>query len=231
MFKTSKLFKLLFAAALPMYAFDPNDPADQKILEDAIAEANAKVDAKNKELLAKLKKAQAGAEIDPADYQALEQERDQLVTKLGEANKLLKTTTKAAEDAAKALSDEKGFTEKLLADNGLNEALLAAGVKNPAHLKGAAALLRSGVKIEVGADGTRVAKIGDKSLTDAVMDWSATDDGKAFVTAPQNGGGGGPGSNKGAPPPRSDVKPNMGGTKEERLAAIELKRAEAGLKD
>lgn len=225
--KLPKLLRLLFAAALPMYAFDPEDPADQKILEDAIAAANAKVDAKNKELLAKLKKAQAGAEIDPADHQALEQERDELVAKLGEANKLLKTTTKAAEDAAKALGDEKGFTEKLLADNGLNEALLAAGVKNPAHLKGAAALLRSGVKIEVGTDGARVAKIGDKSLADAVKEWSATDDGKAYVSAPQNGGGGGSGSGKAAP--ASTAKPDMGGTKEERFARIEQMKQESGL--
>lgn len=229
MFKVSKLFKLLFAAALPMYAFDENDPADVELVEKKIAEATDGLKAKNKELMGALKAAKNGAQIDPADHAALEQERDELVNKLGDANKLLKTTTKAAEDAAKALGDEKGFTERLLADNGLNEALLAAGVKNPAHLKGAAALLRSGVKIEVGADGARLAKIGDKSLADAVKEWSATDDGKAYVSAPQNGGGGGNGGTKA--PPASNAKPNMGGTKEERIAAINQMRAEGGLTD
>jgi len=41
------------------------------------------------------------------------------------------------------------------------------------------------------ADGdTRVAKIGDKSVSDFVKDWAASDDGKHFVSAPANGGGG-----------------------------------------
>lgn len=207
--------------------FDANDEDTKAAIEAAVLKAVEPLAAKNKELLGELKKAKKGAEIDPADYQALETERDELVSKLGEANKLLKTTTKAAEDATKALGDERGFTERLLADNGLNEALLAAGVKNPAHLKGAAALLRSGVKIEVGADGARLAKIGDKSLADAVKEWSATDDGKAYVSAPQNGGGGGTGSGKAAP--ASTAKPNMGGTKEERYAAIEQMKAASGL--
>lgn len=210
----------LFACA-PAYAFDPNDPADAKVLEDAVKAATDALAAKNKQLLGELKTAKKGQEIDPAAYAALEQERDTLTGQLDEANKSLKAAQKAVADTTKALEGEQGFTQRLLVDNGLMAALGEAGVKNPVHLKAAAALIRSSAKVEVKVDGdARTAVVGDKSLGEFVKAWAASDDGKAFVTAPVNsggnasgGGGGGGGGGAG----------NLGGKPAERVDAIKAR--------
>lgn len=79
----------------------------------------------------------------------------------------------------------------LLIDNGLSAAL--DGVDINKNLKdGAVAMLQSGAKI---VDGK--AMIGDKSLSDAVKEWSQTDAGKAFCNAPQNQGGNASGGSNG----------------------------------
>ncbi len=195
MFKVSNLFQMLFAAAMPMYAFDPKDPADIAIVQGMIDEAVGPLVTKNKELLAEVKKAKKGAEVDPAAHEALETENAALKDQLTAANKATKTATTAAETAEKALKTEQGFTSKLLVSDGLNAALLANGVTNPVHLKAAAAMIREAGGIEVKAEGdARAATIGGKTLAEFVKGWSLSDDGKAFVTAPSNGGGGGAGS-------------------------------------
>ena len=85
---------------------------------------------------------------------------------------------------------------KLLVENGLREALASAGVTNAVHQKAAMAMLASGV--EVVADGdARAAKFGDKALADYVKEWAAGEEGKHFVAAPVNGGGGAPGGSGG----------------------------------
>ena len=46
-------------------------------------------------------------------------------------------------------------------------------------------------QVAVTADGeTRVAKIGDKALSDAITEWAKGDEGKHFVAAAHNSGGG-----------------------------------------
>ncbi len=226
MFKVSRLFSFLFAAALPMYAFDPKDPADAKILKDAIDEAvDAAVEplkTHNKTLLGELKKAKKGAEIDPAEFTALEAERDALALKVKDGEKALKTATTQAETAQAALDSEQGYNRGLLVDNGLMAALAEAGVKDPTFAKAAAALIKGSSKIEVVVDGAaRTAKVGDKALGAFVKEWSQSDEGKTFVTAPGNGGGGAPGGAGGAAggAPKA-VTANLGGTPAERTAAI-----------
>lgn len=190
----SSLIASLFAAAAPAYAFDPNDPADVALLDERIAAAVAPLNAHNKKLLGELKTAKKGAEIDPAEVERLETELATVTQQLADATKAAKTAATAAEKSAADLASERGFNERLLVDNGLNAALLEAGVQNPAHLKGAAALIR-GNKVEVLIEGeNRVAKIGGKPLADFVKEWSQSDDGKAYVSAPGNGGGNAPGS-------------------------------------
>lgn len=190
----STLIAGLFAAAAPAYAFDPNDPADVALLDERIAAAVDPLKAHNKKLLGELKVAKKGAEIDPAEVERLETELATVTQQLADATKAAKTAATAAEKAAADLAGERGFNERLLVDNGLNAALLEAGVQNPAHLKGAAALIR-GNKVEVTIEGeNRVAKIGGKPLADFVKEWSQSDDGKAYVSAPGNGGGGAKGS-------------------------------------
>lgn len=63
-------------------------------------------------------------------------------------------------------------------------------------LKAAQAMLRSNVQIEIDGD-NRVAKFGDKALSEAIKEWAASDEGKHFVSATVNGGGGGTGGTGG----------------------------------
>lgn len=161
----------------------------------AVEEAVGPLKAKNKELLGKIKKLQADGDADPAEVERLEAEVDRLKTDLTAANKSVKDLTKRAETAEQSLASEQAAAQRLIVDNGLAAALTEAGVTNPAMHKAAAALIRTGQKIEITADGdARVAKIGDKTLGDFVKAWAAGDEGKTFVAAPGNGGGGAPGS-------------------------------------
>lgn len=213
----SGLIAALFAPAMPLYAFDPNDPADKAALEEAVEKALAPIKAKRDELLSENRRLKQGAEIKPEDLQRVEQERDDLATKLADANKALKTANTQLEGANKALQGEQGYTHKLLVENGLRAALTEAGVSNPVNLKAAMAMIQTGAKVEVVADGeNRVAKVGDKPLSEFVKEWSQGDEGKHFVAAQNNSGGGAPGStqqqHKGAG--------NLGGTRDERTAAI-----------
>ena len=75
------------------------------------------------------------------------------------------------------------------------------------------AMLRSQTSIKDGA-----AVIGDKLLDDHVMEWASTDQGKHFITAPANTGGGGQGGNGGG-----KCTGNMGGSREDRVAALKAK--------
>lgn len=171
-----------------------SSPEAKAALAKAIEDATAPLVEKNRELLGELKKARKSAEITPEQLAEVEAERDKLQADLTAANKAVKAATAAAEQATKALQDESGFTQRLLVDNGLVSELTKQGVTDPAYIKAAQALLRSGVQIV--ADGeNRIAKVGDKALGDHVKEWAASDEGKRFVTAAANGGGGAGGGN------------------------------------
>lgn len=180
-------------------AFDINDAETKKALKEAVdaavAEATEGLKNKNAELLAKLKKAQKDSTIDPAEHQQLQAELEQTQAKLATAEKTLKTVTAEAEKVKKALEGESGFTSKLLIENGLNDALLKAGVK-PEMQKAVKALLSGQVTIKIEGD-KRNPVIGDKSLSDFVGEWAKSDEGKHFVSAPNNQGGGAKGGGKG----------------------------------
>lgn len=182
-------------------AIDLNDAEVKKAIKDAadvaVTEATAGLVAKNQELLGKLKKAQKDSTIDPAEYQSVQEELSKANDKIAELTKVNKTALKEAETAKKALEGEAGFVSKLLIDNGLSDALLKAGVK-PEMSKAVKAMLAGQVVIKVDGD-KRNAMIGDKSLSEAVDEWSKSDEGKHFVAAPDNKGGGanGGGQDKG----------------------------------
>jgi hypothetical protein len=139
------------------------------------------------------RKLRAASEIKPEDLTAAEERADKAEKALADATKQVTTLTKERDTAVKNLETESAFTHKLVVENGLREQLTAAGVTNPAHQKGAIAMLASQVQIAAEGD-NRVAKVGDKVLADYVKEWAGTDEGKAFVSAPVNGGGGAPGS-------------------------------------
>lgn len=175
---------------------DLNSPEVKEAIQAAVDAAIAPLAAKRDELLAENRKLKAGKQVSPEDYASLEAERDELRTKLDQSGKDLKATNTKLEQVTKALETESGFTKKLLADNGLSEALVAAGVKNPAHLKAVKALLSGQVQIVTEGD-QRIAKVGDKALSDFVTEWAASDDGKHFVSASNNTGGGSQGGSGG----------------------------------
>lgn len=177
-------------------AFDPNDTEAKAAIKAAVDEATEALAANNKKLLAELKEARKGKEIDPAEHAALQTELEQTQAKLAEAQKLAKTAVKEAESAKKALEGEAGFVSKLLVDNGLNDALLKAGVK-PEMTKAVKALLSGQVTLKTEGE-NRIALMGDKPLSDAVIEWAKSDEGKHFVAAPANQGGGATGGKTGA---------------------------------
>lgn len=189
--------------------FDPNDAeakaAIKAAVETAMSAASEKHDAdiaglkaKRDELIAANRELKKGAEIKPEDMAAAEDRADKAEATLAEANKQVKALTTERDKAVKALETEGGFTRKLLVENGLREALAAHGVTNAVHQKAAMAMLASGV--EIATDGeNRVAKVGDKPLADFVKEWAGGEEGKHFVAAPGNSGGGAPGG-KGATP-------------------------------
>ena len=180
-------------------AIDLKDPevkaAIKEAVEGAVEEATTGLNTKNKELLGKLKAAQKNAEIDPADHAALQQELSETETKLAEAGKALKLATKAAEDSKKLYDTEAGVAHNLLVENGLTAALVEEGV-NPKKLSRLTASFLHDEQnkiVLVDVDGRRVAKVGDKPLADFVKEWAASDEGKTYVDAPGNAGGGAPG--------------------------------------
>lgn len=170
-------------------SIDLNAPEVQEAIKQAVENATKPILDKRDELLGEVKKLRKESAIKPEDLERIEQERDEFKAQLDKANKLAKDSVKAAEDAKKALEAESGFTQKLLIDNGLSEVLVKAGVSNPAHLKAVKSMLASQVQIIADGD-NRVAKVGDKALADYVTEWATSDEGKHFVSAPNNSGGG-----------------------------------------
>lgn len=182
--------------------FDINDPETKAALKAAVAEAvdaakavaeeaASALQANNQKLLGQLREAKKGQEIDPAKHAALED-------KVTELTGLLSTTQKDAEKANKAAATqletltkqfnaENGFTQKLLVENGLNDALVKAGV-TANFLPAVKAMLSGNVKVVAEGD-VRKAVVGDKSLGDFVAGWAQTEEGKHFIAAPANTGG------------------------------------------
>ena len=171
---------------------DKNDPEVKALLDEA-TEALA---AKNRELLGEVKtlKAKAkGADIDPAEHAALQQQVEELTEKLTKAEK---TGKSEVEKLTKSLAEKDGALTKHLIDAGLTDALVKAGVQAP-MLDAVKALHQSKASIEV-VDGNYVAKVDGKPLAEFVTTWAQSDQGKHFVAAQQNAGGGAHGGGKGA---------------------------------
>lgn len=206
-------------------SIDLESPEAKAAIKAAVDEATAALAAKNKELLGELKEARKGKTINPEDVERLESRIEELTGQLTEAQKTAKTATKEAEKATKALADAEGFTQRLLVDNGLTDALTKAGVSNPVHLKAAKALLSGQVQIVADGD-SKVAKVGDKALTDFIGEWAKGDEGKFFVAAPNNtGGGAGGGAGGSGNPKPTDIKSLDVNDKAGRMAVINARLA------
>ena len=163
----------------------------QEELDAAIEEATAPLIKKRDELLKEVKTARKNLE-NVGDVEKLHERIEALETERDTLLKSQKETTKKLETVAKQLESESGFTSRLLLDNGLTGALVKAGIKKEL-LPAAKALFSQQAKVIAEGD-TRKAVIGDKELSAFVGEWAASDEGKHFVQAPTNGGGGADGS-------------------------------------
>lgn len=157
-------------------------------IDEAIEAATGGLAKKNQELLTELKEARKGRAIDPAELDRLQSKIDALEVDLGSAQKASKEQAKLLKQAQDALASESGFTQKLLLDNGLTEALVKVGVANQ-FLPAVKAMFGTQAKIIVDGD-ARKAVIGDKELSEFVSSWATSDEGKHYIAAPSNGGGG-----------------------------------------
>lgn len=176
---------------------DRNDPEVKTLIEEVTAAATEALSAKNKELLGEVKtlKAKAkGADIDPAEHAALQTQVEDLTDKLTKAEK---TGKSEIDKLTKALTEKDGALHKHLIDAGLTDALVKAGVQ-PAMLDAVKALHQSKAQINA-KDGAYEALIDGKPLAEFVTTWAQSDQGKHFVAAPANNGGGAQGgSGKGS---------------------------------
>lgn len=101
-------------------------------------------------------------------------------------------------------------------DRALSDALSSAGVTNPAFVRAATAMLGGQVKM---VDGKAIVEtdMGPVDVAQHVKRWAASE-GKDFVTPPA--GGGAKGNDSGKP---AGAKADMGGSREDRVAAIKAK--------
>ena len=178
-----------------MADLDLNSPEVKAAINEAVQEATKGLLAKRDELLGEVKKLRKGQEIDPADYQKLKDENDGLQEKVEHYEKAAKVSALEIEKERKLRESESGFVQKLLIDNGLNDALIKANIK-PELLKAAKSMFSSQAQIKAEGD-NRSALIGDKSITDFIAEWSKSDEGKHFVIAPNNTGGNASGGSSG----------------------------------
>lgn len=172
----------------------------QQAIKDAVAAAveaaTSPLVAKRDELLGEVKKLRKESAIKPEDVEKLESQIDTLKADLATAQTEAKTFKTNAEKIQKTLETESSFNHKLLVDNGLTDELTKAGVTNPAFLKAVKSTLAQQVKVVIEGE-QRIAKAGDKSLTDFVKEWATSDEGKHFVSATNNSGGGSQGGGGG----------------------------------
>lgn len=187
--------------------------------ENRIAELEAAIEVlstKNRELLNENKAAKAkalGAEIDPADYAALQSEVEGLKADLAKASK---ESARTIEQLQKDLTTKDGALQSYLIDNGLTDALVKVGVRSE-FMGAAKAMLRNQAQIKA-EDGNYSALMADKPLVDAVAEWASSDEGKHFISAPANSGGGAAGGN--GQQQSMAPKGNLGGDKTQRVNAI-----------
>lgn len=100
--------------------------------------------------------------------------------------KLLREANQALVEKNQTL--DKSLRSRLV-DQDLNSQLLAAGVTDPTYMKAATALLKGDVEV-VEEENELVARINGKSIKDHIGAW-AKEEGKAFITAKNSGGGSG----------------------------------------
>lgn len=175
--------------------FLKDDAEGKAYLQSLLDESVSGLKTKNTELLDKLKKEKDALREAEGKLEELEdtvakgkpdfeREKQKLEAKFNKETKELREQLEAAN----------GHVNKLVIENGLSEALTKANI-SPVHQKAVAALLKTSSKIELDITGdTPTAKVGDKGLADYVKSWAESEEGKHYVAAPANSGGGAKGT-------------------------------------
>lgn len=221
-----------------MADFDPalleSDEAKAAI-QKIVDEAKAGLEKKNSELIDREKKAKARAEeaegrlSEISDrLEALESEQHAKDGDVAAAVK--KAEDKAARELAKrdeTIATLSNQVQRAVVDRAIAEAMDAANIA-PQHRKAVSALYRSENKIEVGdIDGQTAAMVNGEKLSDSFAAWSGTEEGKAYVAAPQSSGSGGPAATGNGSRPFPASKPTSEWTQAEKSSFIANEGLEA----
>lgn len=191
----------------------------------AAEEATKGLKSKNEELLGKLKKEKEDRDelqkkIDEAE-EAKAKAEEEAVLKSGDIEKITKQMeekyNKLLDEKDTVLSETQTRLNKEVIDKGLTDALTQAGVA-PQFIEDLRIAIKAKHKGEVTADG---ATLDGKPITDYVSEWSQSDQGKHYLSAPENGGGGAQGANGGGK--ASTVKADLTGDRSARVAALKQK--------
>lgn len=201
-----KLKELLKQQLGDSYTDDLDAKVDEVLEEHvqaAVESETTKLRKNNERLTKQLKDARAGqgagdtSELEEK-IETLEQENTQLKK---QTEKLQKAYDKDTKQLTEKLESERSSNHTMLVDNGLAAQLDKANIA-PAYKRAAQRLLRDQVQVveengerkavaTVDADGKRQTV----SLDEFVQQWAQSDEGKAFVKAPANSGGGAEGNN------------------------------------
>lgn len=178
---------------------DLNVPEVQAAIKAEVDKATAGLVAKREQLMDELKPARAAkeklAEVE-AKLAKIEEEKLRGAGDFATLEKQLKDAhAKELEKLQVIIKAKQTALEKHLIDAGLSTALAEVGVAKE-FLPAVHALLRGQVQIADNA-GELSAVAGGKALPDFIKEWAQSDQGKAFVAAPNNSGGGAPGGGKG----------------------------------
>lgn len=166
-------------------AYDAKDPKDVALVETMIDEATAGLKTKNAELLTKLAEAKKAS---PADVAGIQSKLDAVETELETTKTELKKTTRKYTALETELEGEKKFSNSTLVDREFNDALGAANIR-PEFQTAVRAMLAPKAEVQVDGDKRKVVADG-KPLGDFVKAWALGDQGKAFIAASVNTGGG-----------------------------------------
>ena len=169
-------------------SIDLSSPEAQEAIKKAAEEATSGLISKRDELLAEVKKLRKNQEIKPEQLDELENQVEVYKTKWADAEKLAKATAVEAEKVKKLYEAESGYTNNLLVENGLNEALVKEGIAKQ-FLPAVKSMLKGQVTVKIEGN-ERKAVIGEKALSEFVSEWSKSEEGKHFIAAPANSGGG-----------------------------------------
>lgn len=171
---------------------------DFKAQLDELKEKLEATERSNNGLKADLAKAKAkakGADIDPDEYAKLQTENEDLKFNF---TKVQKDLAKQADTLTSQLKEKDSALTQYLIDSQLTDSLSKVGVL-PQFMDATKSLLKSQATIR-NDNGSYQALMGEKSISDAVKEWAVSENGKYFVKAPDNTGGGSSGSGNGNAP-------------------------------